>query len=44
MRAVSEEGGWQHYNLSLFQERGGQLGEAYRFDDLCPLVHATRAT
>ena len=43
VRAVSEEGGWQHYNLSLFQERGGQLGEPYGFDDLCPLVHPARA-
>jgi ectoine hydroxylase-related dioxygenase (phytanoyl-CoA dioxygenase family) len=36
--AVSEPGIWQHYNLAMFLERGGQLGEAYRFDDLCPLV------
>ena len=34
--AVSEPGIWQHYNLTLFLERGGQLGEPYRFDDLCP--------
>ena len=39
--AVSESGGWRHYNLALFQERGGQLGEPYRFDDLCPLVYPT---
>ena len=38
--AVSKLGGWQHYNLSLFQARGGQLGEPYRFDDLCPVVHS----
>ena len=44
VRAVSEDSGWQHYNLALFQERGGQLGEPYRFDDLCPLVHPARAT
>lgn len=37
--AVSREGFWQHYNLGLFQERGGQLGEPYRFDDLCPSVY-----
>jgi ectoine hydroxylase-related dioxygenase (phytanoyl-CoA dioxygenase family) len=37
--AVSKEGIWQHYNLALFQERGGQLGEPYRFDDLCPAVY-----
>jgi ectoine hydroxylase-related dioxygenase (phytanoyl-CoA dioxygenase family) len=36
--AVSKPGIWQHYNLGLFQERGGRLGEPYRFDDLCPLV------
>lgn len=36
--AVSEQGLWQHYNLAHFQERGGQLGEPYRFDDLCPEV------
>jgi ectoine hydroxylase-related dioxygenase (phytanoyl-CoA dioxygenase family) len=36
--AVSREGIWQHYNLAAFLERGGQLGEPYRFDDLCPLV------
>jgi ectoine hydroxylase-related dioxygenase (phytanoyl-CoA dioxygenase family) len=37
--AVSREGFWQHYNLALFQERGGELGESYRFDDLCPTVY-----
>ena len=37
--AVSREGIWQHYNLALFMERGGQLGEPYRFDDLCPTVY-----
>ena len=37
--AVSREGFWQHYNLALFTERGGALGEPYRFDDLCPTVH-----
>jgi ectoine hydroxylase-related dioxygenase (phytanoyl-CoA dioxygenase family) len=37
--AVSEPGGWQHYNLAMFQERGGRLGEPYGFDDLCPIVH-----
>lgn len=36
--AVDEPGGWQHYNLAMFLERGGALGEPYRFDDLCPLV------
>jgi ectoine hydroxylase-related dioxygenase (phytanoyl-CoA dioxygenase family) len=36
--AVSEVGIWQHYNLAQFLERGGQLGEPYRFEDLCPLV------
>jgi ectoine hydroxylase-related dioxygenase (phytanoyl-CoA dioxygenase family) len=36
--AVSEPGIWQHYNLALFLERGGLLGERYRFDDLCPTV------
>lgn len=34
--AVAVSGIWQHYNLSLFQERGGRLGEPYGFDDLCP--------
>jgi ectoine hydroxylase-related dioxygenase (phytanoyl-CoA dioxygenase family) len=38
--AVSEPGIWQHYNLALFLERGGRLGERYRFDDLCPTVFA----
>lgn len=38
--AVSEAGIWQHYNLALFLERGGALGERYRFDDLCPTVFA----
>lgn len=38
--AVSEAGIWQHYNLALFLERGGRLGERYRFDDLCPTVFA----
>jgi ectoine hydroxylase-related dioxygenase (phytanoyl-CoA dioxygenase family) len=37
--AVAREGLWQHYNLGLFTERGGRLGEPYRFDDLCPTVH-----
>jgi ectoine hydroxylase-related dioxygenase (phytanoyl-CoA dioxygenase family) len=37
--AVAREGIWQHYNLGFFQARGGQLGEPYRFDDLCPQVH-----
>ena len=37
--AVSRPGIWQHDDLSLFQERGGERGEPYRFDDLCPLVH-----
>ena len=37
--AVSDAGIWQHYNLALFLERGGLLGEPYRFDDLCSLVH-----
>jgi ectoine hydroxylase-related dioxygenase (phytanoyl-CoA dioxygenase family) len=36
--AVSREGFWQHYNLALFTERGGTLGEPYRFDDLGPTV------
>jgi ectoine hydroxylase-related dioxygenase (phytanoyl-CoA dioxygenase family) len=38
VEAVSMTGIWQHYNLALFQERGGQVGEPYRFDDLCPAV------
>jgi ectoine hydroxylase-related dioxygenase (phytanoyl-CoA dioxygenase family) len=37
--AVSLPGLWQHYHLALFEERGGRLGEPYRFDDLCPQVH-----
>ncbi len=37
--AVSRPGIWQHYNLAMFQARGGQLGEPYRFDDLCPTVY-----
>lgn len=36
--AISEQGIWQHYNLALFLERGGALGEPYGFDDLCPTV------
>jgi len=36
--AVDGPGIWQHYNLALFRERGGELGEPYRFDDLCPIV------
>lgn len=36
--AVDRPGIWQHYNLDLFRQRGGQVGEPYRFDDLCPLV------
>ena len=38
VEAVARAGGWQHYNLALFQERGGQLGQPYGFDDLCPTV------
>lgn len=37
--AVDDPGLWQHYNLALFRDRGGALGEPYRFDDLCPQVH-----
>jgi ectoine hydroxylase-related dioxygenase (phytanoyl-CoA dioxygenase family) len=37
--AVAREGIWQHYNLALFRERGGRLGEPYQYDDLCPLVY-----
>jgi ectoine hydroxylase-related dioxygenase (phytanoyl-CoA dioxygenase family) len=37
--AVSRPGIWQHYNLQLFLDRGGELGQPYRFDDLCPVVH-----
>ncbi|MDP1793900.1 MAG: phytanoyl-CoA dioxygenase family protein, partial [Acidimicrobiales bacterium] len=40
--AVAEQGIWQHYNLALFRERGGELGESYRFDDLCPEVYRKR--
>ncbi|HUR76993.1 MAG TPA: phytanoyl-CoA dioxygenase family protein [Acidimicrobiales bacterium] len=36
--AVSRPGIWQHYNLALFLERGGELGKPYGFDDLCPQV------
>ncbi|HZN13635.1 MAG TPA: phytanoyl-CoA dioxygenase family protein [Acidimicrobiales bacterium] len=36
--AVSRPGIWQHYNLALFQERGGQLDDQYGFNDLCPTV------
>jgi ectoine hydroxylase-related dioxygenase (phytanoyl-CoA dioxygenase family) len=39
VEAVSRPGIWQHYNLALFQERGGRLGEPYGFDDLCPAVY-----
>jgi ectoine hydroxylase-related dioxygenase (phytanoyl-CoA dioxygenase family) len=38
VRAVDLPGIWQHYNLGLFRERGGLVGETYRFDDLCPAV------
>jgi ectoine hydroxylase-related dioxygenase (phytanoyl-CoA dioxygenase family) len=38
VEAVANEGGWQHYNLALFQERGGRLGDPYADDALCPLV------
>ena len=44
VRAIDGEGAWQHYNLGLFKERGGQLGEPYGFDDLCPVVRPARAT
>ena len=37
--AVSRPGIWQHYNLALFKERGGQLGDPFGFDDLCPAVY-----
>lgn len=36
--AIAEPGDWQHYNLQLFQQRGGTLGQPYAGDDLCPLV------
>jgi ectoine hydroxylase-related dioxygenase (phytanoyl-CoA dioxygenase family) len=36
--AVDKPGIWQHYNLAMFRERGGEVGEPYGFDDLCPLV------
>lgn len=36
--AVDLPGIWQHYNLSLLRGRGGDVGEPYRFDDVCPVV------
>ena len=41
--AVERDGVWKHYNLAMFLERGGQVGEPYRFDDLCPEVHGQPA-
>jgi hypothetical protein len=42
--AVSRPGIWQHYNLDLFRRRGGEMGEPYGFDDLCPTVYPQRST
>jgi ectoine hydroxylase-related dioxygenase (phytanoyl-CoA dioxygenase family) len=36
--AADRPGLWQHYNLALFRERGGDVGAPYGFDDLCPTV------
>jgi ectoine hydroxylase-related dioxygenase (phytanoyl-CoA dioxygenase family) len=38
--SISEDGGWQHYNLSLLLQRGGAVGDPYDLDDLWPVVHA----
>jgi len=36
--AVSHLDGWQHYNLGLLQQQGGEVGDAYEFDELWPVV------
>jgi ectoine hydroxylase-related dioxygenase (phytanoyl-CoA dioxygenase family) len=36
--SVSHLDGWQHYNLALLQQRGGDVGDAYDIDDLWPVV------
>jgi ectoine hydroxylase-related dioxygenase (phytanoyl-CoA dioxygenase family) len=36
--SVSHLDGWQHYNLGLLQQRGGEVGDAYDIDDLWPVV------
>ena len=40
--SISEDGGWQHYNLALLQSRGGAVGDAYDLDDLWPVVFDDR--
>jgi hypothetical protein len=36
--SVSHTDGWQHYNLGLLQQRGGEVGDAYDIDELWPVV------
>jgi ectoine hydroxylase-related dioxygenase (phytanoyl-CoA dioxygenase family) len=38
VRSIALEGGWQHYNLSLLQRRGGTVGDAYDLDELWPVT------
>jgi ectoine hydroxylase-related dioxygenase (phytanoyl-CoA dioxygenase family) len=39
VRSVSHLDGWQHYNLALLQDRGGEVGDGYDIDDLWPVVY-----
>jgi hypothetical protein len=36
--SISHDDGWQHYNLSLLQARGGVVGDAYDIDELWPMT------
>jgi ectoine hydroxylase-related dioxygenase (phytanoyl-CoA dioxygenase family) len=36
--SIDQLDGWQHYNLSLLRQRGGQVGDAYDLEDLWPVV------
>jgi len=36
--AVDRPGLWQHYNLGLFRQHGGELGQPYSYEELCPTV------
>ena len=38
VRSVSHLDGWQHYNLGLLQQRGGEVGDPYDIDELWPVV------
>ena len=36
--SVSQSDGWQHYNLGLLQQRGGEVGDGYDIEELWPVV------